>query len=338
MIGLCGCVAQQEGEAALDRAPELDFVLGPARVGELGKILARRRAGERVVATGLPGGAAVRDRRDLPGRYLQGDGDLHRGVRQALHLLHRPDDPRRSERCRPMAEILEEVRHLVEYGFREIELLGQTINHWREPAGPSGSGEEAREDFAHLLHAVAEIPGVERLRFITSYPRDFTARMIEAFASHETICPYLHLPVQSGSNPVLRRMGRGYTVEAYPSWSTRSARRGRRWCFSTDLIVGFPGETEEQFRGDAGSGRAGPLRLALRLQVLPPPGHGGAAARRRRAGGGGEPAGERAVRGPDRDPARAQRGAGGGTVGGDRHGVGQGGGLPRRGGRPATGW
>jgi tRNA-2-methylthio-N6-dimethylallyladenosine synthase len=147
---------------------------------------------------------------------------------------------RGAERCRPMAEVLAEVRHLVDYGFREIELLGQTINHWREPGGS--------EDFSHLLDRVARVPGVERLRFITSYPRDFTDRMIEVFAAHEAICPYLHLPVQSGSNPVLRRMGRGYTVESYRDLVERIRAARPDVVFSTDLIVGFPGETEEQFR------------------------------------------------------------------------------------------
>ena len=239
LIGLCGCVAQQEGEAALERAPELDFVLGPARVGELAQVMTRLRAGERVVATGFP------DERPFAIDAISRDG-AYKGMVTCIEGCDKRctfcivPTTRGAERCRPMAEILAEVRHLVDYGFREIELLGQTINHWREPADGGG-------DFADLLHAVAEVPGVERLRFITSYPRDFTPRMVEAFAAHPNVCPYLHLPVQSGSNPVLRRMGRGYTVEAYLDLidAIRAARP--EVVFSTDLIVGFPGETEEQF-------------------------------------------------------------------------------------------
>ncbi len=251
LIGLCGCVAQQEGEAALDRAPELDFVLGPARVGELRDIVARRRAGERVVATGFPEERAF----DLDA--ISRDG-VYKGMVTCIEGCDKRctfcivPSTRGPERCRPMAEILREVRHLVDYGFREIELLGQTINHWREPdhpAGPSSNSpnQHKGKDFADLLDAVATIPGVERLRFITSYPRDFTPAMIAAFARHEAICPYLHLPVQSGSDPVLRRMGRGYTVGSYLALidQIREARPGV--VFSTDLIVGFPGETEEQF-------------------------------------------------------------------------------------------
>lgn len=238
LLGLCGCVAQQEGESALERAPELDFVLGPARVGELWEILARRRNGERVVATGFP------EERSFDIDSISRDG-VYKGMVTCIEgcdkkctfcIVPRTRGP---ERCRPMDEILREVRHLVDYGFREIELLGQTINHWREPGGP--------EDFADLLDAVATVPGVERLRFITSYPRDFTPAMIGAFARHDNICPYLHLPVQSGSNPVLRRMGRGYTVESYLELIDAIREARPDVVFSTDIIVGFPGETEEQY-------------------------------------------------------------------------------------------
>lgn len=238
-IGLCGCVAQQEGEAALARAPELDFVLGPARVGELTEVLTRRRSGERVVATGFP------EERRFELDAISRDG-VYKGMVTCIEGCDKRctfcivPTTRGAERCRPMAEILAEVRHLVDFGFREIELLGQTINHWREPGGAA--------DFSHLLDEVARVPGVERLRFITSYPRDFTDRMIETFAAHENVCPYLHLPVQSGSNPVLRRMGRGYTVESYRELIERIRAARPEVVFSTDLIVGFPGETEEQFR------------------------------------------------------------------------------------------
>lgn len=238
-IGLCGCVAQQEGEAALERAPELDFVLGPARVGELARILERRDAGQRVVATGFP------EERRFDIDAVSRDG-VYKGMVTCIEGCDKRctfcivPTTRGAERCRPLADVLAEVRHLVDYGFREIELLGQTINHWREPGGG--------EDFADLLTAVAAVPGVERLRFITSYPRDFTDRMIRAFAEHENVCPYLHLPVQSGSNPVLKRMGRGYTVESYLELIDRIRAARPDAVLSTDLIVGFPGETEEQFR------------------------------------------------------------------------------------------
>jgi tRNA-2-methylthio-N6-dimethylallyladenosine synthase len=239
LIGLCGCVAQQEGQRALDRVPDLDFVLGPARVGELQDVVARRRAGERVVATGFPENRQYDiDAVSRHGEY-KGMVTIIEGCDKKCTFCIVPQT-RGPERSRPMAEILREVGHLVDYGFREIELLGQTVNHWREPGGGL--------DFADLLDRVAQMSGVERLRFVTSYPRDFTPRMVEQVGRHSNICPYLHLPVQSGSDPVLRRMGRGYTRAEYLDL-VRQLRAARTdLALSTDLIVGFPGETEEDFQ------------------------------------------------------------------------------------------
>jgi tRNA-2-methylthio-N6-dimethylallyladenosine synthase len=243
LIGFCGCVAQQEGEAALARLPELDFVLGPARVGELVEVLRQRREGERVVATGFP----AERRFDLDAIDREG---IHKGMVTIIEGCNKKctfcivPTTRGPERCRPIAEVIAEVQYLVRRGFVEIELLGQTVNHWREPEG-TGRGEL---DFADLLEAVATLPGVRRLRFVTSYPRDFTPRMVEQVGKHENICPYLHLPVQSGSDRLLRLMGRGYVIDSYLRLvdDLRRARSGL--AISTDLIVGFPGETEDDHR------------------------------------------------------------------------------------------
>jgi len=238
LIGLCGCVAQQEGEHALERVPDLDFVVGPGRVGEVGEVVAQRRLGRRVVATGFPA-----DRRyDIDAVAREGS---YKGMVTIIEGCNKHctfcivPQTRGPERSRPLAEIVEEVRHLLAFGFLEIELLGQTVNHWREPEGPL--------DFADLLAAVAKLPGLERLRFVTSYPRDFTPRMVEQIGLYPNICPYLHLPVQSGSNRLLQRMGRGYTREEYLALAgrLRAARAGL--ALSTDFIVGFPGEEESDF-------------------------------------------------------------------------------------------
>jgi len=239
LIGLCGCVAQQEGERALARVPDLDFVLGPARVGELQDVLARRRAGERVVATGFPEQRTYDiDSVSRQGEY-KGMVTIIEGCNKVCTFCIVPQT-RGPERSRPLAEIVREVRHLLDYGFREIELLGQTVNHWREPGGDL--------DFADLLAVISDLPGLERLRFVTSYPRDFTPRMVEQVGKHANICPYLHLPVQSGADSVLRRMGRGYTRREYLDLVAGLRQARPDLSLSTDLIVGFPGETEDEFR------------------------------------------------------------------------------------------
>jgi len=239
LIGLCGCVAQQEGQRALDRVSDLDFVVGPARVGELNDVIARRQAGERVVATGFPEERTYDiDAVSRHGEY-KGMVTIIEGCNKNCTFCIVPQT-RGPERSRPFAEILKEVRHLLDYGFMEIELLGQTVNHWREPGGDL--------DFADLLDAVASLPGLQRLRFMTSYPRDFTPRMVEQVGRHSNICPYLHLPVQSGSDRILRRMGRGYARSLYLDLIGQLRRARPALALSTDIIVGFPGETEEDFQ------------------------------------------------------------------------------------------
>ena len=239
LIGLCGCVAQQEGERALARVPDLDFVLGPGRVAELSEVVARRRGGERVVATGFPENRNYDiDAVSRNGEY-KGMVTIIEGCNKNCTFCIVPQT-RGPEQSRPMADILREVEHLLEYGFLEIELLGQTVNHWRHP-------ENTERDFADLLDAVASLPGLRRLRFVTSYPRDFTPRMVEQVGRHPNICPYLHLPVQSGSDAVLRRMGRGYTREEYLDLVSQLRAARADLALSTDIIVGFPGETDLDF-------------------------------------------------------------------------------------------
>ncbi len=239
-IGFCGCVAQQQGDEALKRIKELDFVVGTGRVDELERVLEHcRNTGERIVATGFPEDrqydmdVIVRD-----GQY-KGMVTIIEGCNKRCTFCIVPTT-RGPERCRPMVQILEEVEKLVEKGFCEIELLGQTVNHWREPGADL-------LDFADLLDRVARVPGVERLRFVTSYPRDFTQDMVDQFATHANLCSYLHLPVQSGSNRVLKTMGRGYEIESYLDLVERLRVARPELALSTDLIVGFPGETAEDF-------------------------------------------------------------------------------------------
>jgi tRNA-2-methylthio-N6-dimethylallyladenosine synthase len=254
LIGLCGCVAQQEGERALARVPDLDFVLGPARVGELQQVIAEARSGRRVVRTGFPEHRVYDlDAVARHGEY-KGMVTIVEGCNKRCTFCIVPQT-RGPERSRPLDEIVREVEHLLDYGFVEIELLGQTVNHWREPrlapvspSRPAAAGSAGELDFSHLLDRVARLPGLRRLRFVTSYPRDFTPRMVEQVGKHPNICPYLHLPAQSGSDRVLRRMGRGYTRAEYVDLVAQLRRARPGLSLSTDLIVGFPGESEDDFQ------------------------------------------------------------------------------------------
>src|SRR5881227_150859 len=234
-IGVCGCVAQQEGERLRERAPWVDFVMGPGNVGYLDEVL----SGAKRVAVDFPD-----DRRY---DYLA----LHRpsatkaqvtimeGCNKNCTFCIVPTT-RGREVSRPFDDLLAEVRAAVETGRVEIELLGQTVNAYRCP--------DSGRDFGALLAAVAEIDRVARLRFMTSHPAEVNDSMIAAMRDHANISRYLHLPVQSGSSKILRRMKRLYTRERYLEVIARIREAIPEIHFSTDLIVGFPGETEDDFQ------------------------------------------------------------------------------------------
>jgi len=234
-IGVCGCVAQQEGERILARAPWVDFVMGPGNVGHLDEVL----AGGKAIAIDFP-----EDRRydyltiDRPSA-TKAQVTIIEGCNKNCTFCIVPTT-RGREVSRPFDDVLAEVRAAVESGRVEIELLGQTVNAYRCP--------ESGRDFGALLAAVAEIDGVRRLRFMTSHPAEVNDSMIAAMRDHANISRYLHLPVQSGSSKVLRRMKRLYTREKYLETLQRIREAIPQIHFSTDIIVGFPGETEEDFQ------------------------------------------------------------------------------------------
>jgi tRNA-2-methylthio-N6-dimethylallyladenosine synthase len=233
-IGVCGCLAQQEGEAMLERAPHVDFVIGPGNVGYLDHVL----DGSRRVALDFP--------EDRVYDYLSVDRPsatlaqvtVMEGCNKNCTFCIVPTT-RGREISRTLEQIVEEVRHAVASGRVDIELLGQTVNAYRCSA--TGA------DFADLLDSIAGLEGVKRLRFMTSHPAEMTSRMIEVMARRENISRFLHLPVQSGSSAVLRRMKRLYTRERYLELVAAIRREIPRMLFSTDFIVGFPGETEADF-------------------------------------------------------------------------------------------
>ena len=238
MVGVCGCVAEQEGQALLDRSPLVRFVLGPGQVGRLDEALHAVARGERPLLIGFDP-AARADGRDVVRRSpTRGMITAVEGCNEFCTFCVVPYT-RGRERSRPMAEILDEARGLVASGLREVELLGQTINSYRCPS--SGAR------FAALLEAVAGVDGLERVRYVTSHPRHFDDELIEVLARRPSVSRYLHLPVQAGSDRILRRMHRRYTREGYLDLVSRIRRAVPDINLSTDVIVGFPGETEQDF-------------------------------------------------------------------------------------------
>ena len=244
-IGVCGCVAQQEGERIFSRAPYVDFVIGPRAIGSLPGILAGLER-ENPVAGRAVDTEYREDSIRFPFDEIRREGT---GSRKAFVTViegcnHRctyciVPTTRGREICRPMDDVLAEVRSLAQRGVVEIEFLGQTVNAYREAAGRT---------LGDLLLASAEVDGVERIRFTTSHPAQMTDRLMDAMAaSRPRVCPYLHLPVQSGSSDVLRAMRRGYDREGYLNKIEGLRRRMPEMLFGTDIIVGFPGETEAQF-------------------------------------------------------------------------------------------
>ncbi len=240
MIGVLGCVAQQEGERFFDRAPQVNLVCGSASYSRISELIDRLEAGEkRVTGLSLDTDECFETeitRRDNPFRaYIT----IIEGCDKACTYCVVPMT-RGPERSRPSDKILAEARRLVESGYTEIQLLGQTVNSYRDPA-------PARLTFTELLLRIAEIPGLKRLRFTTSHPHDFTPDIVRAIESTPVLCDHIHLPVQCGSNRVLERMRRTYTREEYLEKISciRSAKRAMS--ISTDIIVGFCGESEEDF-------------------------------------------------------------------------------------------
>jgi len=240
IIGVLGCVAQQEGEEIFERAPWVSLVCGSASYRKLPELLARIEAGNQRV-TGLDTDTDETfetpvTRRDNPWRaYLT----IIEGCDKACAYCVVPFT-RGPERSRASDSVLKEVWELAELGYSEVQLLGQTVNSYADPSS-------RRMRFSELLLAVADVPGIRRVRFTTSHPRDFGADIVAAIESQPKLCNHVHLPVQSGSSKVLREMVRSYTRAEYLEKIAMLREAKRPIAITTDVIVGFPGETEEDF-------------------------------------------------------------------------------------------
>ncbi len=245
IIGVGGCVASQEGAAIVQRAPYVDIVFGPQTLHRLPQMMDKRRAsGRPQVDISFP---EIEKFDHLPPARVEGAAafvSIMEGCSKYCTFCVVPYT-RGEEVSRPLDDVLAEVAGLVDQGVKEITLLGQNVNAYRGAMAGDASGEIA--DFALLLELVAEIPGVERLRFTTSHPREFTPRLINVYAKLPKLVSHLHLPVQSGSDRILAAMKRGYTVLEYKSIVRKLKAARPDLCLASDFIVGFPGETEEDF-------------------------------------------------------------------------------------------
>jgi tRNA-2-methylthio-N6-dimethylallyladenosine synthase len=242
IIGVGGCVASQEGEAIIERAPFVDLVFGPQTLHRLPEMIAElRRAGKAVVDVSFP---EIEKFDFLPAPRAEGAHafvSIMEGCSKYCSFCIVPYT-RGEELSRPFASVLDEVRELSRQGVAEVTLLGQNVNAY---AGAMRDG--ARVDLATLIHHVARVPGIERIRFTTSHPLEFNDSLIEAFASVDKLANHLHLPVQSGSDRVLALMKRGYTTLEFKD-KVRKLRAARPdISISSDFIVGFPGEGEREF-------------------------------------------------------------------------------------------
>lgn len=241
IIGLMGCIAQQEGAQLLERFPELDFVLGTREIGRIREVLDRvEGTGKRIAATGL-------DKIYMPSQHLP--GYFAGKVKSYLSIMEGCDNfcsycivpyVRGREVSRPPKEILDEANSLVSQGVREITLLGQNVNSYR-------SEEDDSFGFPSLLRELEKLDGLKRIRFTTSHPKDLSNDLIRCFGELEKLCPHIHLPVQAGSNRVLKLMNRGYTRERYAELIKKLRDVRPDIAVTSDVIVGFPGESDEDF-------------------------------------------------------------------------------------------
>ena len=275
MIGIAGCVAQAEGREIIRRAPHVDLVIGPQTYHRLPEALGKARRGEKIVETDY----AVEDkfehlpqptRSEIIGRGVTAFLTVQEGCDKFCTFCVVPYT-RGSETSRPVAQIVEEAEKLAQAGVRELTLLGQNVNAWH------GEGPDGRQwGLGRLLFRLAGIPGLARLRYTTSHPRDMDDELIAAHRDLDTLMPYLHLPVQAGSDRILKAMNRRHTGDDYLRLIDRIRSARADIAMSGDFIVGFPGETEDDFEATLAIVRAVRYAQAFSFKYSPRPGTPGA--------------------------------------------------------------
>jgi len=271
VIAVAGCVAQAEGEEILARAPYVDIVLGPQTYHRLPEMVARAaRAGGAVIDTDFPAEQKFDFLPDTQAPQLPGNLTafltIQEGCDKFCSFCVVPYT-RGAETSRPVESVLAEARRMVESGVREITLLGQNVNAYH---GLNAEGESAT--LAQLAYRLAEIPGLERIRYMTSHPRDVEQTLIDAHGDLPEMMPFLHLPVQAGSDRVLKAMNRGHTADEYREIVRRLREKRPDLALSSDFIVGHPGETDEDFEATMQLVRDVGFALAYSFKYSPRPG------------------------------------------------------------------
>jgi len=248
LVGICGCMVQEEKNLKYikQKMPWVDLVFGTHNIHRLPELISRVELGERVIevfdeAKGVEEGMPAL-------RYSS--------LKAFVNIMYGCDNfcaycivpyVRGRERSRSVDAVLEECRDLTQKGFKEITLLGQNVNSYGKGLPPDSMNNGNTPDFAYLLEKVNSIDGIGRIRFTSSHPRDFTDRLIDKMASLDNVCHHIHLPVQAGNNRVLKEMGRGYTAESYLELLSKIRKAMPDVAVTSDIMVGFPGETEEEF-------------------------------------------------------------------------------------------
>ena len=247
LIGVGGCVASQEGAAIIARAPYVDVVFGPQTLHRLPDLLAKRAtSGKPQVDISFP---EIEKFDHLPPARVDGASafvSIMEGCSKYCSYCVVPYT-RGEEVSRPFEDVLVEVAGLADQGVKEITLLGQNVNAYRGTMGKDSKSGAEIADFATLLEYVHDIPGIERIRYVTSHPNEFTQSLIDAYAKLPKLVNHLHLPVQHGSDKILMAMKRGYTAMEYKSTIRKLRAIRPDLAMSSDFIVGFPGETEDDF-------------------------------------------------------------------------------------------
>jgi tRNA-2-methylthio-N6-dimethylallyladenosine synthase len=236
VLGVVGCMAQRLGPMLLERVPQVDLVIGPDGYRGLPELIARARDGERAAEVAFKSWEHYEDVPPVRGNAVSAFVTVQRGCDYRCTFCIVPMT-RGPERSRKLADVVAEVTRLATSGTSEVTLLGQTVNSYHD----------GEHDFADLLRAVGTVPGIRRLRFTSPYPTDFTDRVLAAMAETPAVCEHVHLPVQSGSSRTLKRMLRRYDRDRYLEVVRALRDVVPGLALSTDIIVGFPGETEEEF-------------------------------------------------------------------------------------------